>query len=748
MKRHILPAFLAVVTAVCLLCGGVFAAEADAPEPESPLCAVIGEGAVVYPQTAADETVLFLPAAANLTQLTLRFDGEAAMLWTDSGCVVALNGQPFDLLSLFPEGLPAEGGLVTIATDTAEASLRILRSESVPALFLLSGSADRDRSWVEQNQDNKAEGSMVLLRPDGTAVYDGALKSIKGRGNSTWFYPKKPYQVKLDKKADLMETGVGTEAEKTWVLLANYCDETLLHNTVSFDIAARLGLAYSPHCRPIDLYYDGLYRGSYLLCEKTEVGKGRVNVADLEKAFEDANPEVEDFDSLPTAQAYDPCGNLYQYVSGLASPEALNGGYLLEIDFGDRAAAEKSWFTTEHGNYVVLKSPEYASPEAVTYISGLFRQFENAVYNGGTDPESGKSYDELMDVDSLVRFYLLTELSMDPDSFLSSCFFYKPADEEKLYAGPVWDFDSAYGSSVEVFPVDDAVAARNPLVRALLRIPSFREKAAAVCTDELVPIIAALLSGKPGVVPTLDGYASEIAASRRMNDLLWPSAAPEDSAEALEAFRALLLSRVQWLERCLYADVEASPLTAAFFDVSLESWYHDDVLFITERGIFNGTAYGYFSPDLPFTRSMAVTILYRMAGQPSVAELSDCFSDVSVGAWYRDAALWAAANGVAMGYEDGSFRPEETITRQDFVTLFYRWAGSPETGEAAADFPDLDLVADYARDAVDWAANAGLLHGDSHGRLLPQDTMTRAQVAALLHRYLTPASDTAETMEE
>lgn len=739
MKRSA-PAFPAVMLLFfCLLCGTAFADASGLPEVGCLVSASADGSTVIYPQTAADgESCLFLPAAADLRQLTLTFDARAALLSTESGRIYTLSGKPFDLLRLFPDGFPAEGGVISLFFGTETFSLRILHSENIPALFLTSGSTETDRLWVELDKENRAEGgSMVLLRADGAPVYDGALKNIKGRGNSTWNYPKKPYQLKLAENADLLETGLDAEAVSTWVLLANYCDATLLHNSISFDIAARLGLSYTSGFCPVDLYYDGMYRGAYLLCEKTEVGEGRVDIPDLESAFEDENPELSDFDRLPVVRGENRCGNLYQYVGGLTSPADLSGGYLLEIDYGDRAEAEKCWFTTAGGNYVVCKSPEYASAEAMTYISELFQQFENAVFGGGTDPESGKSYDELADVDSLVRFYLLTELSMDPDAFRSSCFFYKPAGEEKLYAGPVWDFDSAYGSSGDVFPVEGAVAARNPLVRALLDIPAFREKAAA-CAEELTCIVDALLSSEDSGLPTLDSYARELAASRSMNARLWPDSASADGAEALSALRDLLYRRVRWLARWLSGNDadEAAPPTAVFFDVSEESWYHDDVLFTVEQGIFNGTSYGYFSPDMAFTRGMAVTILYRMAGEPKVSGVTDVFSDVTLGAWYRKGVHWAAENGIARGYADGSFRPDEKITRQDFVTLFYRWAGSPEASEPAFGFDDTYLVADYARAAVDWAVSAGLLRGDGYGQLLPLDTLTRAQAAALLHRYL------------
>lgn len=280
------------------------------------------ENTAVSIQTQSGARYLFLPANADLSALTLWFNGGDAK--------ASANGK--------------------------SVTLGIMVSDAIGSVYLTSADPGQDRQWVEQDKDNhKAKGQMVYLRPDGSTVYAGDLKQIKGRGNSTWDYPKKPYQIKLADKCDLL--GAGEEPESTWVLLANYCDETLIHNSITYDLAQSLGMTYTPHCEPVDLYYDGEYRGSYLLCEKTEVGDGRVAIDDLEGEIEKANPHVEDMDRLSTATAVNASGNTYQYVAGLTVPKDYSGGYLLEMDFEVRAKAEKSWFTTSAGSYVVVKSP-------------------------------------------------------------------------------------------------------------------------------------------------------------------------------------------------------------------------------------------------------------------------------------------------------------------------------------------------------------------------------------------------------
>ena len=726
-----------IVLLICLL-AVTAAAAGEQPELVCRVGAADGGSTAVCPQTVAGSDWLFLPAAADLRQLTFEFEGETATLSGAAGSLAVRNGEAFDLTALFPDADGADGYPVVLQLGTKTRSVKIMRSENIAALFLTSGSDGKDRAWVELSKDNKAEnGGVVLLRADGTVVYDGTMKNIKGRGNSTWYYPKKPYQIKLNEKADLIETGIPDEAEKTWVLLANYCDETMLHNSVSFDIAARLGLAYSPHFRQVDLYYDGEYRGTYLLCEKTEIGSGRVNIADLEKAYEKSNPEISDFDSLPTAFGANRYGNSFQYVSGLNSPQDLSGGYLLEIDYQNRAAAEKSWFSTTHGDYLTCKSPEYASEAGMEYISDLYQQFENAVYHGGTDPESGKAYTDLVDLDSLARFYLLTELSMDVDSFKSSCYFYKPAGEEKFYAGPVWDFDSGYGSSVIDFRVNDFVASRSPLSNALLQIPSFRETVVSLCETEFLGIVGDMTSVDGGELPTVYDYAAEIAASQRMNAVLWPEYARKSYDEITESFRTLLNERARWMNGALADENTDFSQQNRFVDVRADQWFYDAVTYVTKKGLFSGTSDFNFSPQASMTRAMAVSVLYRAAGEPDAAGTASGFTDVPENAWFCQSTLWAAENEIAYGYADGEFRPDGKVTRQDFVTFLYRWAGSPAGDHTAAErFSDYADVSAYARASVNWAVDAGLLEGNGSGKLLPKNLVTRAEAAAMIRRFL------------
>lgn len=688
--------------------------------------------AVVHTQTASGETWLFLPASSNLSALTFYFDGDAAKLSANGSSLDVQSGAAFDLTALFPAAPDNGVYTVEIRRGRQSLSLNIMVSANTASLFLTSDDPDsKGRTWIEQSKDNRTSGQVCMLSPQGEVIYAGGLKQIKGRGNSTWTsYPKKPYQIKLSTSSDLMENG---EAATTWILLANYCDESLLHNRFTFDLALDLGLEYSPHCRPIDLYYDGEYRGSYLLSEKTEVKTNRIEIEDLEKAIEKANPDISDFDALPVVQGKTPAGNPCQYVSGIVLPEDYSGGYLLEIDYEVRARDEASWFLSSLGRYMVVKSPEFLPKEAMDYISSYWEEFETALKSGGVNPETGKSYDAYADATSLAKIYLLEELSQDPDSFRSSCFFYKGAGGAAIHAGPVWDFDSCYGSDDMSTGTTGILAGQTVLCRLLLTIPSFRDEVQRCWNEEMYPLLQAYLSGQNA--RSISAYGSELAASQRMNAVLWPSSSPASYSAAVSDFQLFVSQRTQWLQE----NMSSWTPEAAFIDVEKDSWYGDAVSYVAEHNLFAGTTEIFFEPQVSMTRGMTVTVLYRLAGSPDFDGGDSGFNDVIGHTWYSNAVAWAASEGIVMGRDDGGFYPNDKVSRQELVSLLYRFAQSQgadmSTSQISDEYTDRDSIAAWAEDAFAWAVHQGLIVGTDARTLSPQDKVLRNQAAVFFQRF-------------
>lgn len=359
------------------------------------------------------------------------------------------NGMSISLADINPD--VCEDGSRTIFYQgfsyVAPQMLHLLKSSGVDAMFLTSDDpTSMGRSYVENSADHsaKATGSMILANAKGSVVYDGALTQIKGRGNTTWSASKKPYQIKLSDKCDLLETGDSDNRSKTWVLLASAYDPTKLFNAIAFALGKNIGII-SPDCKMVDLYYDGDYRGSYLLAEKVQVGSGRVDIHDLEKDVEKANAQV-DLSSLERATDVNAFGNTYQYVKNMANPSDISGGYLVELD-NNWYSSEASWFKTSVATFVV-KSPEFSSKDSMRQISEAFQE---AIDNASNADESYH-----FDLDSLARVLLLNTFVRNTDFARSSTYYYVDRDSKTIFSGPIWDFDQCFGK------IGNSAAASSP----------------------------------------------------------------------------------------------------------------------------------------------------------------------------------------------------------------------------------------------------------------------------------------------
>ena len=179
-----------------------------------------------------------------------------------------------------------------------------------------------------------------------------------------------------------------------------------------------------------------------------------------------------------------------------------------------------------------------------------------------------------------------------------------------------------------------------------------------------------------------------------------------------------------------------------FTDVHPDDWFYNDVMFVYQNGLMAGTSDTTFSPNDPITRAQAAVIFYRMAGSPAVTGDSP-FTDVENGpgtAWYYNAVLWAQQNGIVSGYGDGTFHPGTNITREQLAVIFYNYAKLKGYDVSATNdlsgFTDAGDVSDWALPAMRWAVGSGIMGGYGDGILGPQGTATRAQVAAMLRRFI------------
>ena len=191
------------------------------------------------------------------------------------------------------------------------------------------------------------------------------------------------------------------------------------------------------------------------------------------------------------------------------------------------------------------------------------------------------------------------------------------------------------------------------------------------------------------------------------------------------------------------ADENPDIVVNPFTDVSEKDWFYNDAMFVYKNGLMLGTSKTLFSPHGTVTRGMMATILWRMEGSLAPKD-ENSFTDVEAGRWYADAITWATENGILAGYSKDKFGPDDPITREQLTAIFYRYAdykGYKLTVTENLDkFEDADKITDYAKMVMQWAVGNGLIKGKSENLLDPQGTATRAEISAMLHRFIEKAT--------
>lgn len=460
-------------------------------------------------------SVVFAEGENDALKMDLRPSGSEASILLKA---VNVDGEPYFFL---PSGVKEEN---TENTPGEGISYQTMQSANIASLHFFSSDAEKGIEYVHTSKDNKAPGEVYMFDENFKQIYHGKVDALKGRGNTTWdFTDKKSYQIKLDKKADLLDPGKGSQKAKKWILLANPFDPTLIRNYMIYNFGKELGIDCCTEGRPVDLYYDGEYRGSYYLCEKAEVGDGRVEINDLDKAVEKANPDV-DLDELEEVKANNSKGREVKYEGGMNDPEDISGGYLLELDsvYYD---TEKSWFKYDGLAYAVVKSPEYNSGNMIEYISSLFTDMYYYVVKARRDNKDGEELSKYIDMDSFAKYFLVNEWFANNDVWTSSTFIYKPEGEDLLYAGPVWDCDSSLriGEKVRDYNKWYAAGDEQPLGNQLFGLPSFRRKLQEVYKNEMRPIIYDTLLGTESgnYLKPYKAMKEELASSAAMNYMIW-----------------------------------------------------------------------------------------------------------------------------------------------------------------------------------------------------------------------------------
>lgn len=347
-----------------------------------------------------------------------------------------------------------------------------------------------------KSKNDKHPGSYVSIVSDnGATILEDANAQMKGRGNGSWTFPKKPFQIKFDKKKQPLDAPAKA---KKWTLINNYGDRTLMRNKVAFAISREAGMTYTPYCTFVDVIYNGEYEGSYQLCDQVEVNPGRVELTEMETTDTEG--------------------------------EALTGGYFVEVDA--YADEETSWFKSALKQIpVTIKSPkdDEIVPQQSAYIKNYFDKLEEALFSKNfIDEETG--YRKYLDLESFLRYFIVCELDGNLDSFWSM-YMWKERGEDIFHVGPVWDVDLGFqnfGSPNPVNAMTDYLYTHNDASKAngMKEFVDRIVKRDPDAIDQLSEMWSQLrYNGNFNYEyfdALIDEYAEELDESQRLNFVRWP----------------------------------------------------------------------------------------------------------------------------------------------------------------------------------------------------------------------------------
>ena len=488
-------------------------------------CGELPEAGAIAARVSGNSYAMFLPGPWNLSDIIVTVEGLERFY---VGEMLIVSGEPCDLSALAGETLPMtgeEGGRL--------GTLTVYHGSAIPAVFFTLDPGLFNKAYKDKEFD-VTEGHVTYVEADGSVACDDEITSFHGRGNATFNRPKKPYQFKVGKKVSLS----GLARGKTWILLANYLDMSLLRNQITLDLGREIGIPYAIGSQPVDLYINGKYYGLYLLTEKIQISESRVNITNLEEATEALNDlPLTDYKRFnePT-KAF----GIYKGYEIPNDPEDITGGYIFEIEKRSRLQAnEHNGFETDLNLRIVIKEPTAASRAQLAYASALFQDFHYAVYaEDGFSPETGRYYADFIDMPSCSAKYLMEEFTKNYDFMASSHFLFKDSDrvDGKLYFGPLWDYDLSMGNiRINSFingsnPAKEFLAVTHQtsdqLWWLLSRHGDFMNRVRRDYWERLEPAVRILLGeAEPpegSRLRSFDEYAAAIADSAAMNFARWP----------------------------------------------------------------------------------------------------------------------------------------------------------------------------------------------------------------------------------
>jgi spore coat protein CotH len=375
--------------------------------------------------------------------------------------------------------------------DTQNYTVDLTKFTDLPIIYLKTD----DFLPIESKEDYVLGDASI----DGGRGFDDLAEvdmKIRGRGHSTWlYYPKKPFQMKLDNKVEFL----GMPNDKKWLFLSEYSDKTMLRNKIAFEMGYLSNLDWTPQGRFAEVYINDQYNGTYNITQKVEESDNRVALDDI--------------------------------------------GYLLEIDQLDRLDSDDVYFYTNEF-LINIKEPSLdLNSTEYLYIKDLINEFEIAMFGPGfLSPTEG--YVKYIDIESFIDWYLINEITKNLDSKFFSSIYLNVMPGEKIKMGPLWDFDLSFVSDSEGWWVKD-----NPWYQRLFQDPVF--------VEQVKVRFAYFRDNQNLILEKIDAYAEQLQWAQQENDdkwqtiglYVWPNPVFFDTyQEEVDQMKSWYIDRMEWLE--------------------------------------------------------------------------------------------------------------------------------------------------------------------------------------------------------
>ena len=780
MSKRLYSVFLILVF---LVCTPIITFAAENPDSVS-FGASVGDCSIKT-QFVNGTEYLFLPSGADCSSIKLHGLADNATITVND--FPATNAGDIWNLGKVESGMQYVMKISSKDNPDAVRTIILMKASGISSLFV---TGDKGIEYLNSDKNNISEsGTVVKLSANGDVLVNTALSKIKGRGHTTWTgskdkntnTDKKPYNLTTRDEVQLISDA--NSKEKKWTLLSgSYNDYSGLMNTFALNLYKQInGNAYVD-CEPINFYYNGEYRGLYVITDKVEVDSDLVDINKSEFSTKDEDSTTryicKDYDSyfneaLTNNQMWSKAkenaveapsddrainAGILAYSYATNSSTTAEGGILFEISH--QYYDEACWFITNRGVMISLKSPEYATQKQVQDIAIYVQDFENALMCETGFNSKGKHYTEYIDINSLAKSFLLNCFTSQNDFFDCSEFFYIDGNNSgfsgKLKSGPAWDYDvSHYGYSIYSTKSAEGLNGRRIWLRQLLTKGDF--------VTELHNLQKGTFASALDVLSNevLESYTTAVKDSAITDQAMWLystttvdklSLCQQNISSRLKAWESIWSDKTNAL-RGVYIKEESGTIISSSSGASRYQWYKltDDYTMGEMIPGATGSSYIPTSPGIYYVRAygnaLAGNNVYTMFSNPVVydygasnqPESTIPFNDISSDDYYYDAVLWATEKNITKGASETSFAPDAECNRAQMTTFLWRASGCPEPSTDTCTFVDIN-EGNYCYKAVLWAVENGITTGTSDNTFSPNQIVNRAQAVTFISRLSNAAA--------